>query len=64
MKATGLNTVMARIDAAEYGMCRRLNRAAQRAVPRRIFQLASRLGDGILWYGLISRCRWCTARRL
>jgi hypothetical protein len=28
MKATGLNTLMARIDAAEYGMCRRLNRGA------------------------------------
>jgi undecaprenyl-diphosphatase len=53
MKATGLNTVMARIDAAEYGLCRRLNRGAERTVPRRIFQLASRLGDGIFWYGLI-----------
>src|SRR6202451_1874969 len=44
---------MARIDAAEYRLCRRLNRGAPRALPRRIFQIASRLGDGSLWYVLI-----------
>jgi len=53
MKATGLTTLLARIDAAEYGLCRRLNRGATRALPRRIFQIASRLGDGIVWYLLI-----------
>lgn len=53
MKATGFNTFMARVDAAEYGLCRRLNRGAAFALPRRIFQIASRLGDGIVWYGLI-----------
>ena len=53
MKATGLTTLLARIDAAEYGLCRRLNRGAARALPRRIFQIASRLGDGIVWYLLI-----------
>jgi undecaprenyl-diphosphatase len=53
MKATGLNTFMARIDAAEYGLCRRLNRGASFALPRRIFQIASRLGDGAVWYALI-----------
>jgi undecaprenyl-diphosphatase len=53
MKATGLTTLLARIDAAEYGLCRRLNRGAARALPRRIFQVASRLGDGIAWYLLI-----------
>jgi undecaprenyl-diphosphatase len=53
MKATGLSTLMARIDAAEYGMCCRFNRGANRAVPRRLFQIASRLGDGIVWYVLI-----------
>src|ERR1700704_2666365 len=53
MKATGLNTFMARIDAAEYGLCRRLNRGASYALPRRIFQIASRLGDGVVWYALI-----------
>ena len=53
MKATGLNSFMARIDAAEYGLCCRLNRGAQWRLPRRVFQIASRLGDGIVWYVLI-----------
>src|ERR1700746_814765 len=53
MKATGLNGFMARIDAAEYGLCCRLNRGAHRTLPRRVFQIASRLGDGIAWYVLI-----------
>jgi undecaprenyl-diphosphatase len=44
---------MARVDAAEFRLCRRLNRGAARALPRRIFQIASRLGDGMLWYVLI-----------
>lgn len=53
MKATGINTVIARFDAAEYGLCRRLNRGASFAVPRRVFQIASRLGDGLAWYALM-----------
>lgn len=53
MKAGGLTTFMARIDAAEFGLCRRLNRGAEREVPRRVFQIASRLGNGVAWYGLI-----------
>jgi len=53
MKATAINTVIARFNAAEYGLCRRLNRGASFAVPRRVFQLASRLGDGLAWYVLI-----------
>ena len=53
MRATGLNTFMARIDAAEYGLCRRLNRGASLALPRCIFRIASRLGDGLIWYALI-----------
>lgn len=53
MKATGINTVIARFDAAEYGLCRRLNRGASFALPRRIFQIASWLGNGIVWYALI-----------
>ena len=53
MKATGLTSFMARVDAAEYGLCCRLNRGARRPLQRRVFQIASRLGDGILWYALI-----------
>lgn len=53
MKATALTEWIARADAADYALCRRLNRGAAFALPRRIFQLASRLGDGILWYAVI-----------
>jgi undecaprenyl-diphosphatase len=54
MKASGFNTFMARVDAAEYSICRKLNRGASFAVPRRLFQIASRLGDGIIWYVLLA----------
>ena len=50
---SSLGIWFARVDAAEYRICRRLNRGASFAVPRRIFQVASRLGDGIIWYVLI-----------
>ncbi len=53
MKASGFTTFMARVDAAEYSICRKLNRGAAFAIPRRMFQIASRLGDGIIWYVLI-----------
>jgi undecaprenyl-diphosphatase len=48
-----LGVWFARVDAAEYRLCRRLNHGAAFPVPRRLFQVASRLGDGILWYVLI-----------
>src|ERR1700716_3060815 len=54
MKASGFNTFMARVDAAEYSLCRKLNRGASFAIPRRLFQIASRLGDGIIWYVLLA----------
>jgi len=54
MKTPGLSTFMARIDAAEFGLCRTLNRGASFAIPRRVFRIASRLGDGIVWYLLIA----------
>lgn len=54
MKASGLNTFMARVDAAEYGICRKLNRGASFPVPRRVFQIASRLGDGVVWYVVLA----------
>jgi undecaprenyl-diphosphatase len=53
MKASGFTTFMARVDAAEYGLCRTLNRGVTYAVVRRVFQIASRLGDGVAWYVLI-----------
>jgi undecaprenyl-diphosphatase len=54
MKATGLSTFLARIDAAEYGICRRLNRGASNGSLRAIFRAASRLGDGVIWYTMLA----------
>jgi undecaprenyl-diphosphatase len=53
MKASAFVAFMARVDAAEYGLCRTLNRGATCALVRRVFQLASRLGDGLVWYATI-----------
>lgn len=53
MKATGFSTLLARIDAAEYGICRRLNLGASLSIPAFIFRVASRLGDGPVWYAFI-----------
>lgn len=53
MKASGLVEFIARVDAVEYGLCRALNRGASMPIPRRVFQIASRLGDGIVWYVVI-----------
>jgi undecaprenyl-diphosphatase len=54
MKATGLSTFLARMDAAEYAMCRRLNRGAANGSLRAIFRGASRLGDGVIWYAMMA----------
>jgi undecaprenyl-diphosphatase len=53
MKAPALSTLMARVGAAEYGICRALNRGAAFPMPRALFSIASRLGDGVVWYVLI-----------
>jgi undecaprenyl-diphosphatase len=53
MKATTFSSFLARIDTADYRICRRLNRGAAWSVVRKPFQLVSRLGDGVLWYALI-----------
>jgi undecaprenyl-diphosphatase len=53
MKAGDLSTLLARIDAAEYGVCRRLNSGVSYSSVRHLFRVVSRLGDGIAWYALI-----------
>lgn len=53
MKATVTGQLLARFDAAEYGLCRRLNRGASLGALCLTFRIASRLGDGIVWYLLI-----------
>ena len=53
MRATAFSSFLARIDTADYRLCRHLNRGAARPAVRTPFQIASRLGDGVLWYVLI-----------
>jgi undecaprenyl-diphosphatase len=48
-----IDTCLARIDAAEYGLCRRMNRSASRVSIRHTFRIVSRLGDGVVWYVLM-----------
>jgi undecaprenyl-diphosphatase len=48
-----IDTCFARIDAAEYGLCRCINRGTSRVSVRHIFRVASRLGDGVVWYVLM-----------
>jgi undecaprenyl-diphosphatase len=54
MKASSLSTFLARVDAAEYGICRRLNRGAANNCLRTLFKVASRLGDGVIWYAMLA----------
>jgi undecaprenyl-diphosphatase len=54
MKASSLSTFLARVDAAEYGICRRLNRGAENGGVCALFKVASRLGDGLIWYALLA----------
>jgi undecaprenyl-diphosphatase len=46
--------VLARFDDAEYRLCRGLNRAAGQPALRETMRIASRLGDGLLWYLLLA----------
>ena len=42
-----------RIDDAERSLCLRINRGCHRIRVRMLFRVASRLGDGALWYALM-----------
>ncbi|HXR51584.1 MAG TPA: phosphatase PAP2 family protein [Steroidobacteraceae bacterium] len=44
---------MAWMDQAELAACRAFTRSVRRAGLLRAFQIASRLGDGVLWYTLM-----------
>ncbi len=46
--------VLARFDDAEYRLCRSLNRAAEWPAFRDTMRVASRLGDGVLWYLMLA----------
>jgi undecaprenyl-diphosphatase len=45
---------LAWLDQAELAACRRFNSTIRRARLARVFQIASRLGDGVIWYMLIA----------
>ena len=45
--------MLARFDRAEYRLCRRLNRGVDHTAIRVFFMVASRLGDGVIWYALM-----------
>ena len=45
--------IVARFDIAEYRLCRGINRGAGLRSLRVAMQVASRLGDGLVWYALI-----------
>ena len=62
-RASAFASWFARADAAEARLCRCLNRGADFLIPRCIFQLASRLGDGIVWYVLIAALPLLYGRR-
>jgi len=48
------HSLLARFDLAEYRLCRRLNRGVAYPVVRHFFRMASRLGDGVIWYVLMA----------
>jgi undecaprenyl-diphosphatase len=51
---TRVLALIARLDAAELAACRRFNAIVRQAGAVRLFRVASRLGDGVLWYTLIA----------
>lgn len=53
-KQTRVAAWVSKLDKAELRLCRQFNNLVQQAGIRRVFQLASRLGDGIVWYVLIA----------
>jgi undecaprenyl-diphosphatase len=52
-QSTSPGSLLERFDNAEYRLCRRLNRGVEHAPIRVFFMVASRLGDGVIWYALM-----------
>lgn len=50
---TQILATLARLDQAELDACRCLNAVVRREPLLMLFRIASRLGDGVLWYTLI-----------
>lgn len=47
-------SLIARFDQAEYRLCRQLNRGAEQRLLLPLMRVASRLGDGVVWYVLLA----------
>lgn len=45
---------LARLELAEVRFCLRANRSCERPLTLMVFAAASRLGDGVFWYGLMA----------
>lgn len=48
------NSVLARLNAADTALCVRINRLNRERMVQRFFGAVSRLGDGLIWYGLMA----------
>ena len=53
MLARHPSRLFTRVDALEFQLCERLNRSCRRDGLRDLFRVASRLGDGVIWYLLM-----------
>jgi undecaprenyl-diphosphatase len=54
-----VHVAIAWLDQVELNACRRFNRSVRTAGLLKVFQIASRLGDGVLWYMLIGTLALC-----
>lgn len=51
---TRISALLSRLDQAELRLCVTFNRGVRLSGLRRLFLVASRLGDGVFWYALIA----------
>lgn len=49
-----MHAILAWLDAVELAACLHFNAAVRRVQILRLFRVASRLGDGVLWYSLMA----------
>ena len=54
MRLAAIAGIRGRLDQVELPLCFRLNAVCRRERVKKLFAVASRLGDGIFWYALIA----------
>jgi undecaprenyl-diphosphatase len=57
------SALFARFDAAEFGLCVRMNGSCDHRYIRTFFRIISRLGDGVVWYLLMLGLPVCFGER-